>query len=374
MLGFPQLPAEDRWELVKVIREFRHQGLRELYRPLAQDEAELREWVRAESTPGPVVSIGPEPPDTVDSRARGRVHYRSLCASCHGIFGRGDAMPERVNAEDRPVSPRDLSHGVLKGGVQPLDLVTRIRCGMPGTPMPAVPPTTLDDSGVWDLVHYLRTLIPAGAQELHDPIGWTLRVPRVDGPLPAEAGDPRFAEASELHVALAPFRTLEPTIPGLLVRAIHDGEHVIFRIVYPDATYDVPGPDHRKPPDGFSVRVTSVPRPPVLPLPGQPLPLDRSLWLAGPMPPEDDALFDGFEPRFQNPDNVCKSPIGPEKVGTAAWRDGLWTLVMPVRPSRAGEITPGRPMYASFAAFDGSLARGPLPVAFTAWLELVFDP
>lgn len=373
MLGFPQLPPDERYAIIEVLRDFRRQGLRDLYRPLAEDAAELEAWVRAETTPGDVIGIGPETPDTVDSRARGRASFRALCAPCHGVLGRGDAMPIRTDTDDRPVRPRDFTRGVLKGGVESINLVSRIRCGMPGTPMPAVPPSSLGDAGVWDVVHYLRTLIPAGAQELHDPVGWPLRAARARGPLPADAGDPAWKDVPEVHVVLAPFRAPEATVPGVLVRALHDGEHVAFRIVYPDATRDVPAADHATPPDGFAVRITALERPPVLPIPGQPLPLDRALWLAGTMPPEEDALFDAVEPRFRNPDNVCKAPIGPEKVGQGSWRDGLWTLVMPVKPSRAGEIAPGRPFHVSFAAFDGSLARGPLPVAFSAWHELTIE-
>ena len=47
---------------------------------------------------------------------------------------------------------------------------------------------------------------------------------RVARPLPTDPGDPRFDRARPVHMALAPFRAHEATVPGLTVRALHDGQ------------------------------------------------------------------------------------------------------------------------------------------------------
>jgi hypothetical protein len=281
-------------------------------------------------------------------------------------------MPPRAAVEGHAIRPRDLSLGVLKGGTEPRRLFQRVRTGMPGTPMPAVLAGTLDDGALWDLVNYLGALIPAGAQALHDPVRLSISAVFTDR-LPRSAEDPAFAAAPEVHLALAPFRAGEATIPGLSVRALHDGELVVLRLSYPDPSRDVPDAAYRGPPDGIAVRLSLEQTPPVLPIPGQPLPVDRALWLAGPMPEAGDPDFDGVSPRFENPDRVCVSPIGPELVGSGRWRDGLWTVVMAVDPERAGEIERGGSIPVSFAVFDGVLRRGPMPVAFTPWHRLRFQ-
>lgn len=374
MLGFAKLPPSDRQALIATIKSFRRQGLLDLYRPVAQDRAELESWVTSDVTPGTTFVPSPPIPNTLDSRARGRAKFRSLCSSCHGLEGRGDGVPGRGTAEGEVARPSDLSRGVLKGGTRPENLWARIRAGMPGTPMPSVPVSQLKDEELWDLIHYLKTIIPEGAQEMHDPVSWTLTVSRIEGPMPTDPDDPRLLAAPETHVALAPFRAPEASAPGLLVRAVHDGEHLIFRIVLLDGSLDSPGAGSQGAPDGLAARITAIESPPILPIPGLPLPLDRALWLSGPMPPENDPLFDAKLPRFQNPDNVCKAPIGPEKVGRGTWRDGLWTILLPVKPMRAGELSSRKTFQVSFAAFDGSQRRGPLPVAFSAWQELSIQP
>ncbi len=373
MLPFAHLGNENVRTLIQVVRAFQRRGLEELYADAVQSPQELRQLVNDMADPGELIARPPETPDTVDSRARGRLHYMQLCAACHGADGRGAAMPVDPDSPEAKVPPRNLTEGVMKGGVESMSLFNRIRAGMPGSAMPSVSADVLDDEGVWDIVHFLRAMIPDGAQALHSPSNWRLVVPRIEGPLPTSADDPRFAEAPELHVALAPFRADEYTVRGVSVRAVHDGTHVVFQARYGDPTLDVPSPRHPFPPDGFAARVTDFKAPPVLPVPGLPLPLDRAIWLAGAMPQYTDPVFDHVDPRFINPDRVCVSPIGPEHVGSGRWQDRVWSVILPVKPERGGQVESGGTMSVSFAVFDGHLRRGPLPVGFSPWQTLVFE-
>ncbi|MAB89827.1 MAG: hypothetical protein CMJ90_10245 [Planctomycetes bacterium] len=373
MLPFAHLGERKVRTLVEVVRAFNKRGLEELYKDAVASDDELRELVQSQAAPGELIPRGPETPDTIDSRARGRLRYMQMCAACHGADGRGTAMPVDPTAPEAKIPPRNLTEGVMKGGIESMSLFNRIRAGMPGSAMPAVTADALGDDGVWDIVHYLRSIIPAGAQALHSPMGWRMFVPKIEGELPTDFDDPRFAKARDVHVALAPFRAAEFTVRGIIVRAIHDGTHVIFRARYADATRDVPGAKHPFPPDGLAARVTNYKVPPVLPIPGLPLPLDRAMWLAGAMPDEKDPVFDHVEPRFLNPDRVCISPIGPEHVGRGTWRDRTWSILLPVKPERGGQVESGGTMGVSFAVFDGNLRRGPLPVAFSPWQTLVFE-
>lgn len=372
MLGFTQLTPAERVRLVDHVRVLRQAGIRERLAGAGLEGEKLEAEVALLDTPGALVRPAVETPDTMESRARGALHWTRLCASCHGDNGRGVFDPLRITAEGHLVQPRDLTRGVMKSGHEAERLWQRVRCGIPGTPMPKLTAKELDDDALWDLLHHLQSLVPAGRQALHDPLRWTIAAPRLMGALPTDPSDERFNAVSATWIALAPMQAHLPNVGGVMLQVAHDGEHVLLRIQYADRTFNAAGVPGA--PDGVAVRLTSTARPPVLPLPGLPLPADRALWLAGAKPAPDDPVFEALVPRFDNPDSVCKSPIGPEHVGKAAWRDGLWTVLMVVKPERAGRLTIGETMPLSLAVFDGATARGPLPGAFSHWQTLRFLP
>ena len=57
----------------------------------------------------------------------------------------------------RNIQPRNLRQGVYRGGRRPVDLFWRVKAGIPGTPMPAAPPS-LTEKDIWDIVAYVRSL------------------------------------------------------------------------------------------------------------------------------------------------------------------------------------------------------------------------
>lgn len=69
-------------------------------------------------------------------------------------FGRvldGDAL------EPRTIPPRNLRHGIYRGGRRPLDLYYRIHAGINGAPMPAAK-GTVPPEDIWHIVNYIRSL------------------------------------------------------------------------------------------------------------------------------------------------------------------------------------------------------------------------
>jgi mono/diheme cytochrome c family protein len=370
MLSFDHLGDEAIEGLADMVLAFRRDGLTALLAPEASTEEELDDWLREELNAGPPIAVPKVPTWTAEAAARGRLSYLTLCSRCHGPDGRANHPPPLHPEGDEPYFPRDLGLGVLKGGNTPADLFRRIRCGMPGTVMPSVSPEVLPDGELWDLVAFLQTLIPERTQALSLPRGVPIRPTRIEPPCPTRADDPRLANLPTFPVPVVPFRRDEATISGLLVQAATDGTHLIFRLRYGDATRNPSTVAALSPPDGVAIRLSALAHPPVLPIPGQPLPLDRALWLAGSMPDEHDPVFDGKTPRFVNPDSVCKSPIGPERVGDGSWRDQVWTVLLPLRPERSRDLSGLGPKAVSFAIFDGHHARGPLPAAFSPWCPL----
>ncbi len=86
----------------------------------------------------------------------GRELYVAACASCHGPSGRGDGLDKPLDERGRAIEVRDLTTGEFRGGIDREEIYKRIRCGIPGTPMPAQ--ESMTDKEVWQLVYYVQFL------------------------------------------------------------------------------------------------------------------------------------------------------------------------------------------------------------------------
>jgi len=63
----------------------------------------------------------------------------------------GDALRPRT------IPPRNLRHGIYRGGRRPIDLYYRIHAGINGAPMPAAKGTVAPED-IWHIVNYVRSL------------------------------------------------------------------------------------------------------------------------------------------------------------------------------------------------------------------------
>ena len=155
-----------------------------------------------ESTPVPQrpASLELDHPDREKMIARGRELFLSKanCHTCHGNTGVGDGQDDKYDAwteewmtvvgdseeklekmlsvgafPPRKLSPRNLRHGVYRGGNKPIDLFRRVKNGIAGTPMPAAPPKFDDehniDDDVWCIVEYIRQLPRENAKMASSP-------------------------------------------------------------------------------------------------------------------------------------------------------------------------------------------------------------
>ena len=88
------------------------------------------------------------------SLARGADLYRSQCAECHGLTGRGDG---RKAAGLKGPPPANLADPLVMGDVAPVDVFRRITIGVPGTGMPEFEQDLpIDDR--WALTAYVLTM------------------------------------------------------------------------------------------------------------------------------------------------------------------------------------------------------------------------
>ncbi len=141
-----QLSREERWGLVHYIKTFAEKPW--VVQPATDPEA-------GGGAGTGVIRVPPEPPFTLEARARALELYADACAGCHGNTGKGDGQQEMKDDKGFATRPRDLTLGVFKGGPDPKDLYRRIVAGMPGTPMPMNDWAYGNDA--WHLSHLIRS-------------------------------------------------------------------------------------------------------------------------------------------------------------------------------------------------------------------------
>jgi mono/diheme cytochrome c family protein len=146
----------------------------------------VQKWIDADglatAVPAPTHGLSGE-----QAIARGReLFYGPIanCVQCHGNSALGDgvtndyddwtkelepAKSDRLAAyldagalHPRNILPRNLRMGVYRGGRRPIDLYWRLKNGIDGTPMPAVPMQPADkglsSNDVWCLIEYVRSM------------------------------------------------------------------------------------------------------------------------------------------------------------------------------------------------------------------------
>jgi mono/diheme cytochrome c family protein len=109
---------------------------------------------------GRQVAVPPRPART-DS-AVGQRAYEEHCAVCHGLDGRGARSVSLTDDLGRPLAPPPFEAGQFLGGEGDEDLYWRVRCGLPGTAMPAFASAAIDDELIWDVIEHVRALARAG--------------------------------------------------------------------------------------------------------------------------------------------------------------------------------------------------------------------
>ncbi len=161
MPAFPYLDHTDARLLADYVRKLRETGVAKmLVVEFADDDEiepdEIAEIAEERVAPGdPVAIVGPSAEFRIDTE-RGRALYADNCSSCHGASGRGDGLDLPKDELGNPIEVRDITSGRFNGGAAPMEMFKRIRCGIPGTPMPEA--SALSNDEVWQLVHYVDLL------------------------------------------------------------------------------------------------------------------------------------------------------------------------------------------------------------------------
>ncbi|HEX7120324.1 MAG TPA: c-type cytochrome [Longimicrobiales bacterium] len=191
----------------------------------------------------PPVEAGDAPAVTEEGLAEGREFYERIeCWKCHGDAGRGDGPSAPTQEDDRgfPIRPADLTENWhFNGGGEVEDIYMRLRTGLDGTPMPSfsdlITSGFMTDEQLWHLAQYVRSLSPEEPPRVRD----VIRAAQVEGALPTSPEDSAWAAAERFYVPLVGQVIVEPrwfapTVDGVWVQALHDGDELALRVTWHD--------------------------------------------------------------------------------------------------------------------------------------------
>jgi cytochrome c oxidase cbb3-type subunit 2 len=139
----------------------------------AQQKADLVAWVKHYSPrwtnekPGTPIQIPSEPEVTAERIKNGReVFARVQCWKCHGVTGEANGPSAATLQDDlgRPIAAFNFTEGRPKCGSSDQDIYRIFMTGLDGTPMPSFA-DNIKPEEAWDLVFYLRTLMPRPSKE-----------------------------------------------------------------------------------------------------------------------------------------------------------------------------------------------------------------
>lgn len=418
------MSESDLRSLAGTVRQLAIQGKTQAL--LAQAEADEEDLSAEEAqaiaenwmTPGPPVALDSAPQPTAVTLQEGRRVFLKTCALCHGADGTGRGVQDQHNEDGTPTQPRDFTAGVFKGGSTQRDIVTRLRAGMAGSPMPAM---SFDDPDQdWFVAAFVESLVKPGAQERVAQHRQTIRVRRATGELPRDAASAAWSQAEPVWLAVAPLWWRDERIEGLVVRALHDGSRLALRLSWEDATRDdeILGQDSF--PDAASLQLSAQADPPAFTMGSKGEPVNVWQWKAAweldlarvrditdlrPNMPTDTYthLVPADEPMYLAARAVGNTqatgartsageiltaegfgtlePLAAPSGGLSArgtWADGFWDLVftraMPARSNAEVGLQPGRRAFLAGALFDGAHKDRNGQKSVTVWHVLEIDP
>lgn len=241
-----ELPTTE--DLRRVLREGMPGTAMPDWRSLTREEsadvvAYIKTFSRFFDGPEPEpLPLGSDPGGSREGLASGREVYDRLeCFKCHGEGGRGNgrSTPSLEDWRKLPIRAADLTEPWLFNGGSGAEAIhARVLTGLDGTPMPAygdaLASGVVSEDELWDLAHYVESLAPGPKPAVRDIITATRR-----DAIPAEGSAGAWESLPPQYVPLVGQvirkpRQFSPTVDGIWVRAVHDGQVLALRIEWDD--------------------------------------------------------------------------------------------------------------------------------------------
>jgi DMSO reductase family type II enzyme heme b subunit len=282
MPSWAHLPDSDLRALVLTVRDLAIQA------KVKQLQANSKTMTAQKATalahrmldPGAPIELPPRPDVKALTPERGQLVFAANCVNCHDADGRGRNKRDLLDQSGFPITARDFTRGVFKGGSDDVSLARRIALGMPGSPMPAAPSLSPED--FWSLVTYVQAFIKPGAQERVLQKHSTLIAKRVEGPInSADPRDPVWRNApASTFIALAPLWWRDERIEGVSISAIHDGSKIAIRMSWDDPTLNELTDRPQAFTDGAAIQFSSAAAPPFFAMGSTHAPVNIWHWKA----------------------------------------------------------------------------------------------
>lgn len=352
----------------------------------------------------PAIEIGRAPRMSEEAIAEGREIYQQVeCWKCHGDAGRGDGPSAPTQSDDRdfPIRPADLTENwYFNGGGSLEEIYTRLRTGLDGTPMPSfadlVDAGVITDEQLWRLAGYVRSLSPEEAPEARD----VVRASLATEALPSSPDDEAWEAAERYYIPLVGQiviqpRWFSPTVDGVWVQALHDGEELALRLTWhdpsrsPDPAWEAwraslarfmePAEGDQpasQPPDAFTIQFPSV-------MPeGRDLPYflggdSRSPVYLWRWRSDRQGIEEALSHEFGQPEPL-RPADGAGLAAAASFDEGAWSLVVRRRlesaePERRIGFPTGEAIPIAFFAQDGSSGEAGNRGSISSWYFLYLD-
>lgn len=420
MPPFEWLRPDQRESLALHVRDLAREGIVEGLRRYALeqeedfDESEARQIAEHRTTPGAPIALGAPPEESAALLARGRELYQSTCALCHGSDGRARDVELQWNEDGSPTRPRDFTAGIFKGPPTREAIVQRLRCGLPGSPMPSTELERPEDA--WALASHVLSLVRPGGDERVRLGRRTLVAARAPG-LSEDPLDASWRDVPSQRLTLMPLWWRDERIEALELRVLHDGERIAFHLSWPDATRDEELLGTETFSDLIALQLSTEADPPLFAMGAAGRPVElwswRAAWerdrervrdvadrypslsedLHGYQPPQAAPLFltaraagnpvaaaaraDAGEELTAQGLGTVQAPAGraAEMSARGAWRDGAWSVVFmrPLASSGPADLAAGSPAFVAAAVWDGSALERNGQKSVTVWHVLQLE-
>lgn len=222
MPGWPNLSEDEQEDVIAYVKQLS---------PFFEDEAPSS------------MEFSRDPGGGEEALASGIEVYEKLeCWKCHGSSGRGDgrSAPTLEDWRDYAIRAADLTEPwTFNGGMGAQSIHARFLTGLDGTPMPAYSDAlaqgVVTERELWDLAHYVASLGPADAPTASD----LILAARAGEGLPRGPDDDAWAAVEAFYVPLVGQviqkpRQFAPTVDGIWVQALHDGNELTVRLTWND--------------------------------------------------------------------------------------------------------------------------------------------
>lgn len=377
------LTARELREVVAAVRELAVRAETERLLEQHNDAAHARRLAEDAFTPGALVAIPPEPPLTWQGLERGQDIYARDCAVCHGPEGRAAVRDDLVADHGRPVLARDLGRGLLKGGIDGVQIARRIAIGMPGTPMPA---TEYAPDDLWALVHHVQSLVDPDARERVARRHGEIVARRADAVLDTDPYHPVWPSVTPAFVRLVPMQWRDERPEGVHVQALHDGEHLAIRVSWKDATGDDGPMRGELSVDAAALQLAAATDPPFFGMGERDAATVLWTWSARYGLPTRSSEV---RARSHRGIDVAEPWARRTVQAAAAWDDAEWHVVFLVplddavdaahraaraRDERGARLVAGGDASVAFAVWDASAGDAGAYKSVSVWQRLELDP